>query len=211
MPTGVDQGLAGTLFRLNMKVNCQDRGFQTKLNLVGANYAAVITPALLIAAAYRKTLPSDAEIYYATISMDNTKRDSKYLPGALGQGGFVGAGVDPDPTLANAAWDAIKVRLENEDGGQMTVKIGPVPDAVIDGGGITDPIDAVTSTFAGADPTLADGTVYKTAFTNLLKLITKYCFHVRSGHAPGGVFTYWALTAAYPLGVAKKKGGRVFV
>lgn len=212
MATGVDAGLAGTLFHMNLKINCQGRGYQTKLHLVGADYAAVVPNAVKVASALRLCLPQDASVFYATISRDNTKKDSKYLKGALGNGLYTGVvATPPVPTKANEGWDALLVRFENEDGGYLPMKIGPVPDAIIDGGTVVPSITDLDAPFTAADPAAADGTDYAIAFTNLMKFILKYCYHVRSGHAPGGVFTYWGLTAAYVIDTSKKKGGRSFV
>ena len=42
-------GAAGTLFHLNLKINTQERGFNWKAHLTGANYAAVLPTAVAMA------------------------------------------------------------------------------------------------------------------------------------------------------------------
>lgn len=197
-------GVAGTLFSLNLDINYPRGSTSLKLHLVGADYPAVITPAVKIATALRRIMPMDSEIFFASVNNDNSKRDSKFVPGCLGDGLFVGLG--EEPTVCNQGYDAVLVRTENSDGGNVPLKIGPVPDEVLASGEFTLPLTAQAVTFAGADPNTAAATDYALQLLELLQLITKYCYHIRTGHAPGGVFTGFAITAAYPLRAAKKKG-----
>lgn len=199
-------GVAGTLFSLNFDINYPRGSTSLKLHMVGADYAAVTPAATKIATAYRRVMPMDSEIFFASLNRDDTKRDSKFVPGCLGAGLFVGLGVGPPPTECNQGFDAVLVRTENSDGGNVPLKIGPVPDAVIAAGELVPTMTAQEGTFAGADPNTAAATDYALQFLELIQLITKYCYHIRTGHAPGGVFTGFAITAAYPLRAAKKKG-----
>lgn len=198
-------GVAGTLFSLNFDINYPRGSTSLKLHLVGADYAAVVPAAEKIATALRRCMPMDSEIFFASVNKDDSKRDSKFVPGCLGDGLFVGLDALV-PTVCNQGYDAILVRTENSDGGNVPLKIGPVPDEVIVSGEIAVAMTAVTTTFVGVDPTTSAATDYALQFVELLKLISKYCYHIRTGHAPGGVFTGFAITALYPMRAAKKKG-----
>ena len=168
--------------------------------------------AISIATAYRRILPTDAEIFYATISNYNTKRDSRFLRNALGLGRFITA---VGPPIVDSAFDnsfvGIKLRLQNSDGGSVTRCINPVPDAVLTDEAIVPSITDVDATYAGADP--VDGVLsdYAAQFLSFMQVVTKHSVHVLTGAVPGGAFQYWPIVGAYPIGVSKKKGSRAFV
>lgn len=204
-------GIAGELWNVNLKTNCNDHGLNDKFHVIAADGVAARTKAIAIATAYLRIMPSDAEIVYATVSNDNSARDSKYVPDALSAGLFINVDPDVTPTLTNDPLTAVKIRFEHAGGGSITRKIGPVPDRVVTSNALPTPPDALTATFAGADPVAGVLSTYKLQLENFMKIISKYCVHVRSGHLSGGAFTYFAYEAAYYVGIGKKKGGRAFV
>lgn len=211
MPTPPD-GLVGSLWHANFKVNCFNRGYQSKFAIVTADPEIAKASAISIATAFKRILPVAAEIFYATISNYNTKRDSRFLRGALGSGRFITA-VGP-PVVESSfdnSWSGIKLRLENSDGGAVTRIINPVPDAVMTDEDIVPTLTDVTATFAGADPADGDLTNYGDQFLSFAKVITKHSVHVMTGAVPGGAFQYWPIVGAYPVGVSKKKGSRAFI
>lgn len=211
MPTPPD-GLVGSLWHANFKVNCNNRGYQSKFAIVSADPAVAKASAISIASAYKRILPTDAEIFYATISNYSTKRDSRFLRDALGVGRFITA---VGPPIVDSAFDnsfvGIKLRLENSDGGSVTRCINPVPDAVLTDEAIVPTITDVVATYAAADP--VDGVLsdYAAQFLSFMQVVTKHSVHVLTGAVPGGAFQYWPIVGAYPIGVSKKKGSRAFV
>lgn len=211
MPTPPD-GLVGSLWHVNFKVNCNNRGYNSKFAIVNIDSAAAIVSALAIAAAYKRILPGDAEIFYTTISNYNHARDSRFLRGAQGPGKFQSA-AGPPVVLANfdTSWAGVKLRLENSQGVSVTRCINPVPDIVVTDEALVGTFTDVTSQFAGADPAEGDLTDYPLQLLNFMKILTKHSVHVVSGAVPGGAFSFWPIVAAYPLGIMKKKGSRAFV
>jgi hypothetical protein len=205
-------GLVGSLWNLNIKINSSDQGFQDKFHIVNSDPAAAKVSAIAVATAYRRILPADGcEIFYATISNYNTKRDSRYLRSATGPGLFL-TSTGPDVGAKyDVAQTMMKVRMENSDGGAVPIKVGPVPDAIFTGGAVVPTINDVVATFAGADPVAGDLTDYGLQMENFLKILTKHTVYLKSTAIPGGAFTYWPWVAAFPMGPGKKKGSRSFV
>lgn len=204
-------GLVGSLWHANFKINCHNKGYQSKFPIVTADPDIAKASAISIATAYKRILPMDAEIFYATVSNYNTRRDSRFLRAALGAGLFIGLGVAPDPTTFDTSFASIKLRLETDTHTSVTRLINPVPDAVLTDEEIVPAITDVSATFAGVDPVEGDLTLYALQFENFMKILTKHCKHVYSGAVPGGAFTWSPYIAAMPVGVSKKKGSRAFI
>lgn len=204
-------GLIGSLWHANFKVNVNDYGLNSKWHIIAETAILAREKAVSIATAYRRIMPSDAAIVYATISNDNSARDSKYIPAALGAGEFINVDPDVTPTLTNDALTAVQIRFEHEGGGSDTRLIGPVPDRVVTAHDLVAPPADVTATFAAADPVAGVLSTYELQLNNFMKIITKHAVNVRAGHLPGQAFVYNAYNAAYYVGISKKKGGRAFI
>lgn len=202
---------AAPLWKLRVKINTPDGGLNWSLHMAETAEASARSIAGDVCNRLRAIMPSVCEIFAATISKDNTKKDSRSLPEAIGPGLYGQGGVSPPASTYNRFDDSILVRLENDDGGQVACKIAPVPDAIIVAGDIADPITNVSGIPVGVVPaTAAQPVVYKTEFNNLMATIVKYCHHVSTkNHVPGGAYTYFPFKNAIVQRVAKKKGGRV--
>ncbi|MBV9075165.1 MAG: hypothetical protein JOZ10_16185 [Acidobacteria bacterium] len=207
---GYSAGAAGTLFHANYKINTPEKGFNMKFHIQGADYATVMPKAVSLSEYIRNVMPADASIFYATVTNDDNRRDSRFLRGALGPG-LVAAVVGPPavPSVYDMPQTAMLVRLENTEGDAVTRKINPIPDSVISdalaGGAITD----VTGT-PGSVAAAGSGGDWYANFNLLMKAICYYTVFVKSGHAPGGAFQYAPWLNAYYLRPGIKKGGRVF-
>lgn len=204
-------GLAGSLFHVNFKINTEQRGYNLKFHLVGSNYDAVSPMALRLANQLRGVLPTDATIFYATVTNDNTTRDSIFLRGALGDGLFGQTGGPPLPAKPfDNSRSAILLRLEGNNGQSVPIKINPVPDEVMTDGTIVTAIDDVVG-MPVAFPAVASPTdTFKVAFNKLMQEIVFSTRYVKSGHPPGGAFQYDNWKNAYVLRQSVKRGGRVF-
>lgn len=207
---GVDMaaGIPGELFHVNFKVNCQGFGLNSKYHVIAATAVLARAKAIAIGTAYKRILPSDADLVYATVSNDNSQRDSKYIPEIRGDGEFINVDPDVTPSFTNDAQTAVRIRFEHEGGASDTRLINPVPDRVVAAQDLLTPPDAVTATYAGVDPVAGVLSTYKLQLENFMKVITKYAVNLRSGHIAGGAFVYNVYNAAYYVGIGKKKGGR---
>lgn len=203
-------GAAGTLFHLNFKINTQERGFNLKFHMVGADYAAVTPNALILASYLRNVMPADSEVFYATVSNDNTKRDSRFLRPALGIG-LVPAVVGPPaiPSVYDMPETAVLVRLENTEGDEVSRKINPIPDVQVSDAIFANAITEVVGTPAVPAVAGAPG-AWAADFNKLLIAIVSITCYVKKNHAPGGAFSWAPWLNAYVLRTALKKGGRVF-
>lgn len=200
------------LFKLRVKINTPDGGLNWVLHLANTTEADALTRAEAIVTRYKAILPSTCEIKHCTISRSNTHKDSRIIKGVLGDGLYGQGGVDPDPTTYNKFDDVLLVRMEDEEGQGITLKIGPVPDTIISNGEVIDPIDSVTDMAPAVAAAGAQPVTYKTEFKNLMHLIGKYCHRVKAAtNNPGGLYEYFAFQRAHVVGVSKKKGGRIFV
>lgn len=199
------------LWKLRVKINTPDGGLNFSLHRAESNEADARAAFLDICNRLRAIMPSTCEIFMATMSKDNTKKDSRLIPEAIGDGLYGQGGVDPDPTTYNRFDDAFLLRFENAEGGEVPLKLAPIPDLEIVAGEAAHIPDSVVGTPAGALPAIgAQPVTFKTELENLMKAITKNCHHVvTKNHTPGGNYTYFAFENAHFLRVAKKKGGRV--
>lgn len=211
MPTPPD-GLPGSLWWAHFKVNCNNKGYQMKFPIVNADPVAAKASANSIAEAYKRILPGDGEIFYATVNNYNTARDSRFLRASLGAGRFITAAGPPAvPASFDTSFASIKLRLEDSNGGFVIRLINPIPDTVVTDEQVTNALTDVTATFAGADPVDGVLTDYVAQFLSFAQVLTKHSVHVLTGAVPGGAFKYWPLTGAYALGISKKKGSRAFI
>lgn len=204
------RGAAGELFHLNLKINTNEKGFPLKFHLKGADYAAVVPNALLVAQYLRHTLPMDADIFYATVTRDNSARDSRLLRGAIGAGTFEEAAGPPiTPANYNRPEDASLVRFENTEGQNITYKIPCIPDIIVNdaalqGGAVADVVG-----MPGVLAAPAAGLDWFLNFNLFMKSVVKYCIYVKSSHGPGAAFDFAQFENAYFLRTGVKKGGRV--
>jgi hypothetical protein len=210
-------GAAGSLWHLFLKINSDFGSLNFKLHMLGANLAAVRTVAERIGTRYRWIMPSTAEMVHAHLSKDDTDQDSRQLPLATGPG-LYGSNASPDPVVTkfNRYTDCVLVRFEDSTGGGVTRKIGPIPDSLITAQELVTVPASVTGDAKPAAPATAPGIAYAadtswaTEFTNLITDIAANCINVKAGHDPGGVFQYadnW--NALVSLQVGGKKGARV--
>ena len=199
------------LWHGNFKINTEKRGLNFKFHMAEKTEAEARTGAEAIAARYKHLLPLDASIFFATLQKDDTKKDSRFLDGAVGDGSHV----EPEPAEPPSVYDfpttSILVRFEHADGASVTRKIGPVPDYVVADGSIVSSISNVTTFPVAAPAAFVAGDSYAVTFNALMKELLFYTHYVKSGHAPGGEYTYFPWTKAFVLRVGQKKGGRVFV
>lgn len=199
------------LWHLNYKINTDGPGLQIGFKVAEAVEADAKVVALKIGAHIKAMLTTDCEIFYATMSRDDHKRDSRYLPGACGVGTFEPAD-DPTPAgLYDEARTAMLFRLEDSDGNEVTMKHAPMPDSQVAGGKFANLITAVTGVPGALPADPAPGDAFAAIANNFFKTLVKGTHHVVGGHAPGGVYTYHSWLNCYAMRIGKKKGGRAFV
>lgn len=211
MPNGTNIS-PNFLWRVRFKINTPDCGQNFLLQIAEKTEAVAIAAVVDIAARLRALMPSTCEIYSCTISKSNTKRDSRIVPGAIGPGLYLQSGVSPAATVYNQATDCFLIRFEDDDGGGVSLKIGPIPDTeILNGDAVHVPVGVTDGTIAPA-VLAAQPITYATEFTQLMQSIAKNCHLVQTkANVPGGAYTYTVFKTANFKKVAKKKGGRVFV
>lgn len=203
-------GIAGELYALRIKVNSGERGFNQKYWLRGTDRAVILTKAVDLCGRLRVILPTDAEIFYATLSNDNHQRDSQYLKDAIGAGTYNDPGSPATPAKYDFPSTALEIRLENDNFTSVTRKINPIPDKVLVD---ATPQAAIVDVTAVPTPPLAavgSGADWYANFTLFMAALVLNTIHVVAAHAPGGVFTYYNWQKCYVLRAGTKKGGRVF-
>jgi hypothetical protein len=202
---------AQPLWHVNFKINHGRRGLNSKFHIAGGVEADVKVKAINIATRLRWIMPTSAEIAFASISKDNTKKDSRLIPGALGNGLSPEAAETPASSVPDLATTCLLIRMEHEDGGEVTRKIGPILDVFVED---AEAVAAITDVVGVpvADPAAsAAGDTYQQRVNKLMQVLVRETAHVVSGHAPGGVYQTFAWQNAYFMRVGQKKGGRVFV
>jgi hypothetical protein len=166
---------------------------------------------LKLGAHLKAMLTTDCEVFYATMSRDDHKRDSRYLPAAVGAGTLEPAA----PPAAAGAYDeartAMLFRLEDTDGSEVTMKHAPMPDSAVLGGAFVNAIAAVVGLPGALPADPAPGDTFAAIANNFFKTIVKGTHHVVGGHAPGGLYTFFNWINCYPMRIGKKRGGRAFV
>lgn len=200
------------LWHGNVKINTDTMGFNFKFHVAEKPEADAKIALLKLAALQLLLMPGNSEIVYATVSKDNTAKDSRAVRGALGVGAYVtAAGPPPVPALYNRPDDALLIRFEHLGGGSVTRKIGPLPDTLVVGGNMSITIADVDAPVVAAPAEAAPGDAWEVLCNKFMKAFMFYTQHLQSGHQPGTGYTYFPWTAAYVLRVGRKKGGRVLV
>lgn len=193
-----------------LKINTDDRGFNFKFHIAEATEANAIIAANDIAGRFKGLIPMDAEIFYGVLSKDNTFKDGLFLPSALGAGTYAGADVEV-PTVYDNARTCVEIRMETTENQPVVRKFAPVPDDVIAGGLVTTGVAPVTGVQVAAPGAAAGGNHWLADFNLFMKSLMFYTHHVKSGHAPGGAYTYHQWKNSYVTRVGVKRGGRVFI
>lgn len=200
------------LWKLNVKINGPVKGFNFKLWLQGKTAADAVLAGNDICSRIRYILPGDSEVFAATVSKDDSRKDSLFLETAPGPGLYNVASSGGSASSCDADETAIMVRFENADGTSDTKKFCPIADNIITKRAIITafalPVSWLKPVAAPAAP--ADISAWVTNFGGLMGAILYYASHVYSGHTSGGPYTYCNFLKAIPLRVGRKKGGRAF-
>ncbi len=198
----------GTLWHGNFKILTDEHRFNFKFHIAETDETTAMAVCVDLAARYKKLMPEGGSISYATLTRDNSKKDSRYVKDAIGPGEYVTAAGPPAvPAQYDYSKVCLLVRFEHEDGGSVSRKVNPIPDTKITDGGLIAAISAVVGLPATVPAVGAAD--WETEFTNFMKAFVKGTHHVVSGHAPGGPYTYFPWKNAYVLRVGDKKGGRL--
>lgn len=199
------------LWHVNFKINTLQRGLNSKFHIAGGSESEARAKAIEIAIRLRWIMPTDARIFFATMSKDNHKKDSRFIPDALGPGLSPEASEDPADSVYDWPTTSLLVRFEHEDGGSVTRKLGPLVDVKVEEGDLLAAVAAVVG-MPGAPPaaTVA-GDAYAVKINKLMQTLMLNTDHVISGHAPGGDYVTFKWTSAFALRIGQKKGGRVFI
>lgn len=200
----------GLLWHMNYKINTPVRGFNFKLHVPNLDEAAVLTISARIGQRLLYLMPSVCEIFYATITKDDTDQDSRRVPGALGGGLYGQTGSSPAATKPDNSRSAILCRFEHSAGGGVNMKFAPIPDTVVTDDSLTTIPTSVVGTPVGAIGAPGTGADFFAEFNLLMKDITQNCKAIKSGHPPGGAFKYANFVNAYYTRLSVKKGGRIF-
>lgn len=197
-----------TLWKGRILIETDQRSFSTTFHIANGTEADNIVIANRLALRLRNLIPADAEITYATLSKDGPPKDSLFLASALGAGLYV---EDAGPPAVLAKYDYSKVaalvRFESDGGGNVTRKFGPIPDVIITSGHIIPTVTPVTG--MPVAPAAPGAATWQLEFLNFMKDWMISTHHVKSNHAPGGDFNWFAWKNAYSLRVGDKKGGRL--
>lgn len=204
---------SGSIWKVNFKINTDERGFQFKCWINNASEDIARAAAVELGERYKALLPPTAEIFYAQMSKLGPDRDGLYLPEAVGLGSYdsdaVAAGVQGDYDFSRTC---LNLRLETPGRKWVTRKFGPIPDEIITGGKMTDLMTAITVPQTEA-PATAPGAAadYKTELSNFVKALMFYtCYKAVKPDGEGAVVTdTWK--RGMLLRVGSKKGGRVFI
>lgn len=212
MPQGAAWPNGGNLalWHANFKINTEKKGFNLKFNIADKVEADAKVAALDLAGRVKALLTEDAEIFYATLSRDDHKKDSRYLHTAIGAGTYNIVAPPGDPTTYDNAPTALLFRLEMTDGSEVTRKFAPLPDPAVLGGNLVAAIAPIIGTPGAAPAAPAGGDTFAERFNKFMGAVLFYTHAIESGHTPGGVYNYQAYINAFALRVGVKKGGRVF-
>ena len=210
MPNITDQ-VAKQLWKMTLKINTDDRGFTESFYLADKTEADAKTGALDIAGRIKGVLPTDAEIFLATLSKDGPSRDGLFLHTALGAGTYGTLLAVPAPSFVDQARTHLYLRMENSLNQPVTRKMGPVPDLIVTAGDVTASIPSVVGAVLAAPAVDVATDVYADRFEKLIKSIMFYTCHLKAGHTPGGGYTYETWKNAHVVRVGQKKGGHVFI
>ncbi len=201
----------GILWSLNLKINSDQKGFNEKYWIAEKTEADAKTASLAICAQRLKLLPTNAEIFFATMSKNNSTRDSRFLHTGLGVGTYQFGDPTPVDTEYDYAGTSLLIRMENESGSSFSRKICCVPDNIVEGGTLVSSVSPVTSTPLALPAADAVDATWYAKMNRFMALLCFYTHHVQSDHAPGGPYTYFAFTSAFAMRIAQKKGARHFI
>lgn len=214
MATGTawnDGGAVG-LWAFNLKVNGPRRGFNLKFHITEKNEADAKLVAQDIGAKFLFVLPGDCEVIFATISKDDSAKDSKFVPSCLGDGLYQSSAGPPIVLgTVNMERDSLLVRFESAGPNPVSRLFPCLPDDRVVKQALATPIDPVTAIPVANPAVPTDATLWEDNYNILLQTLVLSTSHVKVGHVPGGVYTYFPWNAAYPLRIATKKGGRDFI
>jgi len=197
----------GTLWHAIYKINAGEWGFNMKFHMAEIDEATARSRGIEIGQRFRKVMPTESEIFFAAISKDNSKKDSRFLRAATGDGQHL---VSPATT---STWDnarsSLSVRFEDDQGGEVTRKFAPIPDSVVTGGQLASPMDDILPPAMGPVPAAGAGVDWYAEYKNLLLYLCLNTHRVVAGHPPGGAYEYFPWVGAYPLKISVKRGARV--
>lgn len=203
------EGVTG-LWNLKFKINGPYHGFTENFHLAEKTEDEAVTIGTDLGKKLKAVLPGDCEIFYATVSKSDRRRDSRFVPDVIGVGQhLLSAGPDV-PATVNHESDALRVRFESAGPGPVVRKFPCVPDVEIEGQLLANVITPV-SVFPPSNPTVPVAFLdWAANMLTYMKTIVYSTHHVLTIDEPGGVYTYYAWKKAYPGAVSTKKGGRDF-
>jgi hypothetical protein len=202
---------AQPLWHINFKINHGRRGLNFKSHIAGGTESEVRAKAVELATRLKWIMPTSARIVFASLSKDNTKKDSRLVPGALGLG-LSPEGVEtPADSVPDLPTTSLLIRMEHEDGGSVTRKLAPIIDVFVEDAEAVAAIADVTAMPGALPAASAAADSYAVRVNKLMQVLMMNTNHVVSGHAPGGEYTTFLWTSAYFIRVGQKKGGRIFV
>lgn len=201
-----------TLWKGNLKINTDERGFNFKFFINNATEATARGDAADIGKRYKAIMPPTGQVFYASLHRLGSERDSRYLHEAVGFGTY-----DPEETPTDLPSDydfsrtAVGIRLETAEGDFVLRKVCPIPDEIIFGSTIIDQFNPITS--PPADPATAPGAAvdWKTELENLVKKLMLKTVHIKTKKGPDGLPVVRSWQRGMLLRVGQKKGGRVFI
>lgn len=199
------------LWKGNYKINTDERGFNFSVHCVATLDSDARIKFNDLGARMKLLLPKSAEVFYASFTKWDSKRDGRFLADCVGPGSFVEDDGPPELSDYDFARTCINIRMENDNGGIATLKWAAVPDSIVYGGRVTDTIAPVIGVPAGAVPDPGAGADWFNEFTNFMAAIVKNFTHIESGGLPGADYVPRAYINAYAARVSQKKGGRVFI
>ena len=197
------------LWNLNFKFNTDQNSFNMKFHLAEKTEAQARAIGIDLSARLKCVMPQDCDIFDAIMSKENTVKDGRYIPEAIGPGLFISLLVPPKSTY-DFAKTALLVRFEHAGGSSVTTKFSMLPDEKVDEARLVLPITPTVGTPLAlpAAPLAADP--WELTFANLLAAITMQCQNVNANRVPAAPYTYFQYQNAYPIRIGAKKGGRVF-
>lgn len=201
----------GTLWHAIYKINAGDNSFHWKSHMAEITEADARIRCTAIGGYLRNLMPTSCEITFASVNKDNHEPDSRYVSGGVGVGLYGTAAIPPVETEPDADLTCLKLRFESSSGQVVPRKLAPLPDGVVEGNRLTTAVAGITIPVGGAIGAPGAGADWFAELSNFLKYLGTNTHHVRTGHAPGGPYTYYTWAAIIPWRIGKKRGGRRFV
>jgi len=204
-------GNTTALWKIVFKKNTPDGGVIDTFHVAEKSEADARAIAVDLAGRIKAMMPGDCNIFYAVMSRDNTDRDSRFIPEALGDGTYVLTGSPVVATKYDYKRTALLLRFENEVGGLFSHKICPIGDLLVEEGELLVPPADVVGIPADLPAAPVEAEDFNVTLNAFMQAVVKQCHHVVAGHPPGGAYTYFNIVNSYFIRVASKKGGRVFI